>query len=130
MKTLENQHVNPLFFSSFTISLSLLNHLQISLSVASRTGQALPNKNYMNLSLLMHILSLQHPDVLFCQFFRPWEDRILYTYIYLGHYLRFIAVKSVSEFPSRTYASIGYHYTMDTNFPVRLQNQTGPCSTT
>lgn len=79
MKTLENQHVNPLLCSSFTISLSLLNHLQIlddeeyfsSLSVASRRGQVLPNKNYMNLSLLMYILSLQHPDLLFCQFFRP-----------------------------------------------------------
>ena len=29
----------------------------------------------------MYILLLQHPVVeLFCQFFRPWEDRILYTY--------------------------------------------------
>jgi len=66
MQTLENQHVNPLFCSSFTIGLSLLNHLQIlddeeyfsSLSVASRRGQDLPNKNYMNLSLLIYILSL------------------------------------------------------------------------
>jgi hypothetical protein len=78
--------------------------------------QALPNKNlYETKSINVYTITSTSKS-----------EIILPVLQAVGHYLRFNTFKSVSEFPSLTHATTEGHYTMDTNFPVHLQNQTGP----